>query len=43
MVRELYAAGGGNESEVDGFARHVESDQGVEIARMQQMLAERSG
>ena len=43
MVGELYAAGGGNESEVDGFARHVESDQGVEIARMQQMLAERSG
>jgi len=43
MVGELYAAGGGNESEVDGFARHVESDQGIEIARMQQMLAERSG
>ena len=43
MVTELYAAGGGNESEIDQFARHVESDQGVEIARMQQMLAERSG
>jgi uncharacterized protein (DUF305 family) len=43
MVGELYAAGGGNESEIDQFARHVESDQGVEIARMQQMLAERSG
>ena len=43
MVGELYAAGGGNESEIDQFARHVESDQGIEIARMQQMLAERSG
>ncbi len=43
MVDELYAAGGGNESEVDQFARHVESDQGVEIARMQQMLADRAG
>ncbi|MCD2441422.1 DUF305 domain-containing protein [Agromyces sp. SYSU K20354] len=42
MVGELYAAGGGNESEIDQFARHVESDQGVEIARMQQMLAERT-
>lgn len=42
MVDELYAAGGGQESEVDQFARHVESDQGIEIARMQQMLADRS-
>jgi uncharacterized protein (DUF305 family) len=42
MVDELYGAGGGQESSVDGFARHVESDQGVEIARMQQMLAERA-
>lgn len=42
MVDELYAAGGGNESDTDQFARHVESDQGVEIARMQQMLAERT-
>ena len=41
MVDELYAAGGGQESEIDAFARHVEADQGIEIARMQQMLAER--
>ena len=41
MVDELYAAGGGQESAVDQFARHVESDQGIEIARMQEMLAER--
>ncbi|WP_164743484.1 DUF305 domain-containing protein [Microbacterium sulfonylureivorans] len=43
MVRELYAAGGGQESEIDAFARHVEADQGIEIARMQEMLAEREG
>ncbi len=43
MVDELYAAGGGQESATDQFARHVESDQGIEIARMQQMLAERAG
>ena len=42
MVEELYAAGGGQESAVDQFARHVESDQGIEIARMQEMLAERA-
>lgn len=42
MVDELYAAGGGHESDIDQFARHVESDQGIEIARMQQMLAERT-
>ncbi|MGH3703534.1 MAG: DUF305 domain-containing protein [Agromyces sp.] len=42
MVDELYAAGGGHESEIDQFARHVESDQGVEIAKMQQLLAARS-
>ena len=42
MVAELYAAGGGHESDTDQFARHVESDQGVEIARMQGMLAERT-
>ncbi|MFD4111824.1 DUF305 domain-containing protein [Streptomyces sp. NPDC058650] len=42
MVTELYAAGGGHESEIDQFARHVESDQGVEIAKMQQLLAARS-
>ena len=42
MVYELYGSGGGAESEVDSIARHVESDQAIEIARMQQMLAQRS-
>jgi uncharacterized protein (DUF305 family) len=40
MVRDLYAAGGGFESEVDAFARHVDSDQTIEIVRMQGMLAD---
>jgi uncharacterized protein (DUF305 family) len=39
MVRELFAAGGGQESEVFAFASDVESDQAGEIARMQRMLA----
>ena len=39
MVRELYAAQGGVEPEADAFARHVEADQQIEIARMQQLLA----
>lgn len=43
MVQELYAAGGGQETEIDTFARHVEGDQSIEIKRMQQMLAERDG
>ena len=42
MVDELYSSGGGQESAIDQFARHVESDQGIEIARMQEMLAERA-
>ncbi len=42
MVYELYEAGGGLESEVDSIARHVDSDQSIEISRMQQMLAERA-
>ncbi|HWN20918.1 MAG TPA: DUF305 domain-containing protein [Gaiellaceae bacterium] len=41
MVEQLYAAGGGLESSVDAFARHVDSDQQIEIARMQDMLAAR--
>ncbi|WP_169583109.1 MULTISPECIES: DUF305 domain-containing protein [Microbacterium] len=41
MVAELYGSGGGQESDIDAFARHVEADQSIEIARMQQMLAER--
>jgi uncharacterized protein (DUF305 family) len=39
MVRQLYAAGGGLESEADAFARHIEADQEIEIARMEQLLA----
>jgi uncharacterized protein (DUF305 family) len=39
MAYDLYGAGGGLESEVDSIARHVESDQSIEITRMQQMLA----
>jgi uncharacterized protein (DUF305 family) len=41
MVQQLYAAQGGQEPEADAFARHVEADQQIEIARMQQLLAER--
>jgi uncharacterized protein (DUF305 family) len=40
MVQRLYAAKGGAEPETDAFARHVEADQRIEIARMQQLLAE---
>lgn len=42
MAQELYAANGGLEPEVDALARHIESDQEIEIGRMQEMLAERS-
>jgi len=42
MVRRLYAQGGGLEPDADAFARHVEADQAIEIARMQQLLAARS-
>jgi uncharacterized protein (DUF305 family) len=41
MVSELYASGGGQEPDIDAFARHVEADQAIEIARMQEMLSER--
>ena len=41
MVKELYDAGGGFESDVDAFARNVDSDQRIEIVRMQGMLADR--
>ena len=41
MVEDLYEEGGGFESEVDAFARHVDSDQRIEIVRMQGMLADR--
>ncbi len=40
MVQNLYAANGGAEPESDAFARHVDADQQIEIARMQQLLAE---
>jgi uncharacterized protein (DUF305 family) len=43
MVYELYSSGGGNESEVDSIARHVESDQSIEITRMQQLRAAMDG
>jgi uncharacterized protein (DUF305 family) len=39
MVEELYAGNGGSESEIDAFARHVDSDQQIEIDRMQDLLA----
>lgn len=40
MVRELYESGGGLETEIDQIARHIESDQTIEISRMQDMLEE---
>ena len=41
MVDELYAAGGGLEPAVDLFARDVEADQTIEIARMTDMQSAR--
>jgi uncharacterized protein (DUF305 family) len=38
MVADLREADGGAEPEIDAFTRHVEADQGIEIARMQQLL-----
>ena len=43
MVEELYNAGGGAEPDAGAFVRHVESDQQIEIDRMQQLLAEGAG
>jgi uncharacterized protein (DUF305 family) len=40
MVRQLAADGGGAEPELNAFTRHVEADQGIEIARMADLLAE---
>jgi uncharacterized protein (DUF305 family) len=40
MVRQLYAAGGGQEPAVDFLARNIDSDQQVEIERMQGLLAQ---
>ena len=39
MTRELVDAGGGAETEIGNFVRHVEADQQIEIERMQQVLA----
>ena len=38
MVERLYVSGGGQEPAADAFARHVDSDQTIEIARMEQLL-----
>jgi uncharacterized protein (DUF305 family) len=38
MVEQLYAGDGGTESEIDSFARHVDSDQQIEIDRMRKLL-----
>ncbi len=38
MVQQLVADGGGAEPELSAFIRHVEADQGMEIARMQDSL-----
>ncbi|GAA1058866.1 DUF305 domain-containing protein [Agromyces bracchium] len=42
MVADLWASYGGQEPAIGQFARHVEGDQGIEITRMQEMLAERT-
>jgi uncharacterized protein (DUF305 family) len=38
MVAELEAASGGAEAAINAFVRHVDSDQRIEIGRMQQTL-----
>jgi uncharacterized protein (DUF305 family) len=38
MVQELVDKGGGVESEIEQFVLHVDSDQTIEIERMQQLL-----
>ncbi len=38
MVQDLRADGGGAEAEIGAFTRHVDSDQQIEIQRMQEML-----
>jgi uncharacterized protein (DUF305 family) len=40
MVAELFEADGGAEPEAGAFARHVDADQQIEIARMRTMLSE---
>ena len=39
MVQDLVDNGGGVETEIEQFILHVDSDQRIEIERMQQMLA----
>jgi uncharacterized protein (DUF305 family) len=39
MVRQLDEKGGGLEPEISAFTRHVEADQGIEMARMRQLMA----
>ena len=43
MVARLHADDGGLEPEIDAFTRHVEADQGIEIGRMEQLLADLEG
>jgi uncharacterized protein (DUF305 family) len=43
MVNQLHADNGGLEPEIDAFTRHVVADQGIEIGRMEQLLAELEG
>ena len=40
MVKQLYDRNGGNEASIGLFARHVESDQDIEINRMGGLLAQ---
>ncbi len=40
MVQELFASGGGQDSEMFQFASHVDGDQRIEIARMHRLLGE---
>jgi uncharacterized protein (DUF305 family) len=40
MVEELFASGGGQDSEMFQFASHVDGDQRIEISRMHRMLGE---
>src|SRR5262249_11918239 len=38
MVQDLLDKGGGAEAEIGAFTRHVDSDQAIEIQRMQELL-----
>ena len=39
MVQQLQEKGGGMEPEIGAFTRHVEADQGIEMARMRDLMA----